>query len=245
MKIIYIYLIATMKCIAKPVTTGIEDFKKNPNLFYPNWNDTIMKWSEALLNNPIIDLKTGELREMSKYELIKTGKLNLNDGEYLNEGDKTIVFIEKPNEWSIWNKDTNKWVVSENLKNKKREELKSLVLNKLLIAKNNFINQKIEIEKNGKKYIFTNNVNDRNNLFVKLQLMNILNQNSIEKLKVINSLGNIEFISLDINNIKKLMNKIQDIIEVADVNEQTALTGMDRYSIEQLQRLDVNEFFVL
>ena len=245
MKIIYIYLIATMKCIAKPVTTGIEDFKKNPNLFYPNWNDTIMKWSEALLNNPIIDLKTGELREMSKYELIKTSKLNLNDGEYLNEGDKTIVFIEKPNEWSIWNKDTNKWVVSENLKNKKREELKSLVLNKLLIAKNNFINQKIEIEKNGKKYIFTNNVNDRNNLFVKLQLMNILNQNSIEKLKVINSLGNIEFISLDINNIKKLMNKIQDIIEVADVNEQTALTGMDRYSIEQLQRLDVNEFFVL
>lgn len=245
MKIIYIYLIATMKCIAKPVTTGIEDFKKNPNLFYPNWNDTIMKWSEALLGNPVIDLKTGELREMSKYELIKNGKLNLNDGEYLNEDDKTIVFIEKPNEWSIWNKVNSKWEEDINLKNKKREELKNLVLNKLLIAKNNFINQKIEIEKNGKKYIFTNNVNDRNNLFVKLQLMNILNQNSIEKLKVINSLGNIEFISLDINDIKKLMNKIQDIIEVADVNEQTALTGIDRYSIEQLQRLDVNEFFVL
>lgn len=245
MKIIYIYLIATMKCIAKPVITGIEDFKKNPNLFYPNWDDTIMKWSEVLLDNPIVDLKTGELREMSKYELIKNGKLNLNDGEYLNEGDKTIVFIEKPNDWSIWNKVNSKWEEDINLKNKKREELKNLVLNKLLIAKNNFINQKIEIEKNGKKYIFTNNVNDRNNLFVKLQLMNILNQNSIEKLKVINSLGNIEFISLDINDIKKLMNKIQDIIEVADVNEQTALTGMDRYSIEQLQRLDVNEFFVL
>lgn len=245
MKIIYIYLIATMKCIAKPVTTGIEDFKKNPNLFYPNWNDTIMKWSEALLDNPIIDLKTGELREMSKYELIKTGKLNLNDGEYLNEGNKTIVFVEKPNDWSIWSKVNSKWEEDINLKNKKREKLKNLILNKLLIAKNNFINQKIEIEKNGKKYIFTNNVNDRNNLFVKLQLMNILNQNSIEKLKVINSLGNIEFISLDINDIKKLMNKIQDITEVADVNEQTALTGMDRYSIEQLQRLDVNEFFVL
>lgn len=245
MKIIYIYLIATMKCIAKPVITGIEDFKKNPNLFYPNWNDTIMKWSEVLLDNPIVDLKTGELREMSKCELIKNGKLNLNDGEYLNEGNKTIVFVEKPNDWSIWSKVNSKWEEDINLKNKKREELKSLVLNKLLIAKNNFINQKIEIEKNGKKYIFTNNVNDRNNLFVKLQLMNILNQNSIEKLKVINSLGNIEFISLDINDIKKLMNKIQDIIEVADVNEQTALTGMDRYSIEQLQRLDVNEFFVL
>lgn len=245
MKVIYIYLITTMKCIAQPVITTIEEFKENPNLFYPNWNDTIMKWSEVLLDNPIIDLKTGELREMSKYELVKNGKLNLNDGEYLNEGKKTIVFIEKPNDWNIWSKINSKWEEDINLKNKKREELKNLVLNKLLIAKNNFINQKIEIEKNGKKYIFTNNVNDRNNLFVKLQLMNILNQNSIEKLKVINSLGNIEFISLDINDIKKLMNKIQDIIEVADVNEQTALTGMDRYSIEQLQRLDVNEFFVL
>lgn len=245
MKIIYIYLIATMKCIAKPVITGIEDFKKNPNLFYPNWNDTIMKWSEVLLDNPIVDLKTGELREMSKYELIKNGKLNLNDGEYLNEGNKTIVFVEKPNDWSIWSKVNSKWEEDINLKNKKREELKNLVLNKLLIAKNNFINQKIEIEKNGKKYIFTNNVNDRNNLFVKVQLMNILNQNSIEKLKVINSLGNIEFISLNINELKNLMTKIQDIMEISDVNEQTALTGMDRYSIEQLQRLDVNEFFVL
>ena len=245
MTVVYVYLITTMKCIAQPTVTTINDFKEKPNLFYPNWNDTIMKWSEVLLDNPIVDLKTGELREMSKYELIKNGKLNLNDGEYLNEGDKTIVFIEKPNDWSIWSKVNSKWEEDINLKNKKREELKNLVLNKLLIAKNNFINQKIEIEKNGKKYIFTNNVNDRNNLFVKLQLMNILNQNRIEKLKVINSLGNIEFISLDINDIKKLMNKIQDIIEVADVNEQTALTGMDRYSIEQLQRLDVNEFFVL
>lgn len=245
MTVVYIYLVTTMKCIARPTVTTIKDFKEKPSLFYPNWNDTIMKWSEALLDNPVIDLKTGELREMSKYELIKNGKLNLNDGEYLNEGDKTIVFIEKPNEWSIWSKVNSKWEEDINLKNKKREELKKLILNKLLIAKNNFINQKIEIEKNGKKYIFTNNVNDRNNLFVKLQLMNILNQNSIEKLKVINSLGNIEFISLDINDIKKLMNKIQDIIEVADVNEQTALTGMDRYSIEQLQRLDINEFFVL
>ena len=82
-------------------------------------------------------------------------------------------------------------------------------------------------------------------MFVKLQLMNVLNQNSIEKLKVINSLGNIEFISLDTNDIKKLMGKIQDIIEIADVNEQTALTGMDRYSIEQLQALNVDEFFTL
>ena len=242
---VYIYDKNSLQLIAQPEVRFLDKFKENPNLFYPFYDSNSMIYSLVNLINPIVDLKTGELREMSKYELIKNGKLNLNDGEYLNEGNKTIVFVEKPNDWSIWSKVNSKWEEDINLKNKKREELKNLILNKLLIAKNNFINQKIEIEKNGKKYIFTNNVNDRNNLFVKLQLMNVLNQNSIEKLKVINSLGNIEFISLDINDIKKLMNKIQDIIEVADVNEQTALTGMDRYSIEQLKRLDVNEFFVL
>lgn len=245
MTVVYIYLITTMKCIARPTVTTIKDFKEKPNLFYPNWNDTIMKWSEVLLDNPVIDLKIGELREMSKYELIKNGKLNLNDGEYLNEGDKTIVFVEKPNEWSIWNKNINKWMVDESLKNKKRKELVNKLINDLIIAKNKFINQEIEIENNGKKYIFKNSVYDRENLFTKLSLMSVLGQNKIEKVKVINNLGNIEFISLNINELKNLMTKIQDIIEISDVNEQTALTGMDRYSIEQLQRLDVNEFFVL
>lgn len=241
--IIYIYDKNNLKLIAQPEVRFLDKFKENPKLFYPLYDKNTMVYSLNELINPIID--NNEIREMTNYELIKNGKLNLNDGEYLDERTKSVVFIEKQNNWSIWNKENNKWVEDTNLKNKEREKLKSFVLNNLLIAKNNFINQKIEIEKDSKKYIFTNNVNDRNNLFVKLQLMSILNQNSIEKLKVVNDLGNIEFISLDISDVKKLMGKIQDIIEIADVNEQTALIGMDRYSIEQLQRLDVNEFFVL
>lgn len=51
--VIYIYLIATMECIAQPVTTGIDKFKENPNLFYPLWDEKTMKFSETLLNNPI------------------------------------------------------------------------------------------------------------------------------------------------------------------------------------------------
>ena len=242
---IYIYDRNSLQIIAMPEVRFLDKFKENPKLFYPLYDKNTMIYSLNELINPIIDLKTGELREMSKYELIKNGKLNLNDGEYLNEGNKTIVFIEKPNEWSIWNKDTNKWVVDESLKNKKRKELVNKLINDLIIAKNKFINQEIEIENNGKKYIFKNSVYNRENLFTKLSLMNILEQSKIEKIKVTNNSGNIEFISLNINELKSLMTKIQDIMEISDVNEQTALTGMDRYSIEQLQRLDVNEFFVL
>jgi hypothetical protein len=240
---VYIYDRNSLQVIAMPDVRFLDKFKENPKLFYPFYDKNTMIYSLDELINPIID--NNEIREMTHYELIKNGKLNLNDGEYLNEENKTIVFIEKPNEWSIWDKNINKWIVDENLKNKKREELKNTLINDLIIAKNKFINQKIEIENNSKKYIFKNTVYDRENLFTKLSLMSILNQNKVEKIKVINDLGNIEFITLEINELKTLMTKIQDIIEISDVNEQTALTGMDRYSIEQLQKLDVNEFFTL
>lgn len=240
---VVIYDKKSLEIIARPVITNLEDFKGNPNLFYPLYDKDTMVYSLNELTNPIID--NNEIREMTHYELVKNGKLNLNDGEYFNDTNKIIVYIEKPNEWSIWDKNVNKWVVDENLKNKKKEELKNKLLTDLITAKDKFINQEIEIEVKGEKYIFKNSIYDRENLFTKLSLMNILNQNKIEKVKVINSLGNVEFIDLEINELRTLMTKIKDIIEVSDVNEQTALTGMDRYSIEQLQRLDVNEFFVL
>lgn len=240
---VVIYDKKNLSIIARPVTTNLEGFKKEPNLFYPYYDKNTMIYSLKELINPIID--NDGIREMTQYELVKNGKLTLNDGEYYNDTDKTIVYIEKPNDYSIWDKNTNTWVIDENLKNKKREELKNKLLNDLIIAKDKFINQKIEIENTGKKYIFKNSVYDRENLFTKLSLMSILEQNKIEKVKVISDSGNVEFITLEINELKNLMTKIQNIIEVSDINEQTALTGMDRYSIEQLQRLDVNEFFTL
>ena len=97
MTVIYIYLIATMECIAKPVVTTVGEFKENPILFYPDWNDETMKFSETLLNNPIIDSKNGELREMAEVEKIKSVKRDLDDGSYLDEDNETIVTISKPN----------------------------------------------------------------------------------------------------------------------------------------------------
>ena len=85
MTVIYIYLITTMECIAKPVVTTVGEFKENPILFYPDWNDETMKWSEALLTNPVVDKETGQLREMNEFEKVKAGKRILDDGSYLDE----------------------------------------------------------------------------------------------------------------------------------------------------------------
>ena len=114
--VIFIYLIATMENIAQPVTTGLEHFKENPTMFYPDWNEETMKYSTVLLQNPVIDSETGELREMTEFEKVKAGKRVLNDGSYLDETSKTIVTVAKPNEYSVWDRDNNVWIEDKNLK---------------------------------------------------------------------------------------------------------------------------------
>lgn len=241
--IIYIYDKNSLELIAQPMTLGIEKFKEEPALFFPDWNSETMVFSTSLLLNPVIDTETGELREMTEYEQIVAGKLFLADGEYLDEKSKSVKRISKPNDWSIWDKDSKKWKVDNNLLNERKKELKNKLLQDLAEAKSNYLNQTIEIEKAGKKYIFENNEKNRNRLSLKISLMWVLEQDKIEKVKAQNDKGLVEFLELNRTELKVLAGKIQDIIEIADIAEQTAVTGLERYTIEQLLELDVNDFF--
>lgn len=241
--IIYIYDKNTLELIAQPMTLGVEKFKEEPNLFFPDWNSETMVFSTSLLINPVLDTETGGLREMNEYEQITAGKLFLADGEYLDEKSKSVKRISKPNEWSVWDKDSKKWKVDNNLLNERKKQLKDRLLQDLAEAKSNYLNQAISVDKNGKKYTFENNEKNRNRLSLKISLMWVLEQEKIEKVKAQNDKGLVEFIELNKAELKVLSKKIQDIIQVADIAEQMAVTGLERYSIEQLMELDVNDFF--
>ena len=240
---VVIYDKKNLEIIARPVITNLEDFEKNPNLFYPDWDSETMVFSTSLLLNPILDEVTGELREMNEYEQIVAGKLFLADGEYLDEKSKSVKRISKPNDWSVWDKESKKWKIDNSLLESKKNELKKKLLQDLAEAKSNYLNQAIEIEKGSKKYKFENNEKNRNRLSLKISLMWVLEQDKIEKVKAQNDKGLVEFIELNKAELKVLAEKIQNIIEVADMAEQTAVTGLERYSIEQLMSLDVNDFF--
>jgi hypothetical protein len=241
--IIYIYEKDTLQLIAQPMTLGVEKFKEEPSLFFPDWDSETMVYSTSFLINPVLDAETGELREMNEYEQIIAEKLFLADGEYLDEKTKSVKRVTKPNDWSIWDRENKKWKVDNNLLNERKKELKNKLLQDLAEAKSNYLNQTIEIEKAGKKYTFENNEKNRNRLSLKISLMWVLDQNKIEKVKVQNDKGLVEFLELNRTELKVLAGKIQDIIEIADIAEQTAVTGLERYSIEQLMELDVNDFF--
>ena len=241
--IIYIYDKNSLELIAQPMTLGVEKFKENPNLFFPDWNSETMTFSASYLVNPVFDTETEELREMTEYEQIVAGKLFLADGEYLDEKSKFVKRVAKPNDWSIWDKDSKKWKVDNTLMNERKKELKDRLLQDLAEAKSNYLNQTIEIEKAGKKYTFENSEKNRNRLSLKISLMWVLEQEKIEKVKAKNEKGLVEFIELGKAELKVLSKKIQDLIQIADIAEQMAVVGIERYTIEQLMSLDVNDFF--
>ena len=117
--IIHIYDKKTLELIAKPVTTSYEDFKENPNLFYPDWNEETMKYSPVLLQNPKFD--NGKLREMTKDELYKNGKYQLASNEIVEAGKIKEVELS---EFEFIENNEIKYRRDEKIESVKKEHIK-------------------------------------------------------------------------------------------------------------------------
>ena len=150
MIVIHIYLIATMECIAHPVTTGIDKFKENPNLFYPDWNAEKHIWSETEYQNPVLD--NGNLREATKEELYKAGKYTLAENELIENGEiKTAELSEF------------EYIENNQIKYRKEEKIGKLKqeLYELRIEKEK---KPFEFEVRGTKYLQGNRTIDQSNI---------------------------------------------------------------------------------
>ena len=91
--IINIYDKNNLQVIAHPVATRFEDFKNNPVLFYPDWDNTRHVCSDVEYQNPI--LVSGNIREMTKEELYAVGKYTLADNELVeNNKIKTVELCD-------------------------------------------------------------------------------------------------------------------------------------------------------
>ena len=81
--------------------------------------------SDKVLFNPTID--EGDIREMRNSELINSGRIELLEGQYLE--DEEIKYIEKPNKFYFWDSNKNEWVYDQKVEiNSLEEELGSLEL---------------------------------------------------------------------------------------------------------------------
>ena len=126
-QIIYIYN-KNLELIGQPFVKDYTEFKKNPIKYFPSWETTMFAFLEKY-NNPILDKRTGEIREKTREELILlSNKMELlQDGEYVEAGE--IIVVEAPDNLikKVWNKEIHIWEEGST-----REELIEERKNKIL-----------------------------------------------------------------------------------------------------------------
>ena len=150
MTIVYIYETNALECIARPTVTTAEEFKKNPNLFYSDWNAENHIWSETEYQNPVFE--NGNLREATKEELHKEGKYTLAENELIeNEKIKTVELSEF------------EYIENNQIKYRKEEKIEKLKqeLYELRIEREK---KPFEFEVNGEKYLQHNRTIDQSNI---------------------------------------------------------------------------------
>ena len=147
---IVVYDKKSLRIIARPVITNIEDFKINPNLFYPDWDSEKHIWNESEYQNPVLD--NGNLRESTKEELYKAGKYTLAENELLENGKiKTVELSEF------------EYIEDNQIKFKKEEKIEKLKqeLYELRIEREK---KPFEFEVKGTKYLQHNRTIDQSNI---------------------------------------------------------------------------------
>ena len=148
--IINIYDKNTLEIIGRPVVSGLEDFEKEPTLFFPDFNKENHIFSEIEYQNPV--LEKGKLRESTKEELYKAGKYILADNELVeNNQIKTVELSEF------------EYIENNQVKYKKEEKIEKLKqeLYELRIEREK---KPFEFEVKGIKYLQHNRTIDQSNI---------------------------------------------------------------------------------
>ena len=147
---VVIYDKKSLEIIARPIITSLEDFKINPNLFYPDWDSEKHIWDEKEYENPALD--NGKLREATKEELYRAGKYTLAENELLENGKiKTAELSEY------------EYIENNEIKYRKEEKIEKLrqELYELRIEREK---KPFEFEVKGTKYLQHNRTIDQSNI---------------------------------------------------------------------------------
>lgn len=148
--IVNIYSKDTLEIIGRPVISSLEDFEKDPNLFFPDFNKENHIISGIEYQNPV--LENGNLRESTKEELYKAGKYTLAENELIENGKiKTVELSEF------------EYIEDNQVKYKKEEKIEKLKqeLYELRIEREK---KPFEFEVKGTKYLQYNRTIDQSNI---------------------------------------------------------------------------------
>lgn len=226
--IVNIYDKNTLQVVAHPVATSFEDFKNNPVLFYPDWDNMRHVCSDVEFQNPI--LVAGSIREMTKEDLYAVGKYTLADNELVeNNKIKTVELSE----CEFIENNTVKLDRKKKIEQIKKElsELKTEHSEKEFLYKGKYL------QKNREK-------GDRDNLTGIVVLLMATGQKEYDGWKVLDKdTREHVYLKLSLNDLKVMALHMQEQVTKALKAESSLIEKLETLTDEELKKFNAREEF--
>ena len=218
---IVIYDKKSLKIIARPIITSLEDFKINPNLFYPDWDSEKHIWNESEYQNPVLDNKN--LREATKEELYKAGKYTLAENELIeNEKIKVVQLSEYE-------------YIENNVIKLNREKRIDEIKKELYELRLEYDMAPFEFEVGGVKYLQNNRSIDQSNLTRIVVMCQAMKKTEFENWKFYTKDGSEKYVNLTLQDMMKMANIMQEHTTKAMATETLLSHNLENLTDEELK----------
>ena len=224
---VVIYDKKSLEIIARPIITNLEEFKNNPNLFYPNWDAEKHIWSELEYENPVLD--NGNLREATKEELYKAGKYTLAENELIENGKIKVVQLSEYE------------YIENNIIKLNREKRIDEIKKELYELRLEYDAAPFEFEVGGKKYLQNNRSIDQSNLTRIVVMCQAMKKTGFENWKFYTKDGSEKYANLTLQDMMKMANIMQEHTTKAMATETLLSHNLENLTDEELKEYDAKD----
>ena len=224
---VVIYDKKSLEIIARPIITNLEEFKNNPNLFYPNWDAEKHIWSELEYENPVLD--NGNLREATKEELYKAGKYTLAENELIENGKIKVVQLSEYE------------YIENNIIKLNREKRIDEIKKELYELRLEYDTAPFEFEVGGVKYLQNNRSIDQSNLTRIVVMCQAMKKTEFENWKFYTKDGSEKYINLTLQDMMKMANIMQEHTTKAMATETLLSHNLENLTDEELKEYDAKD----
>nr|DAY05925.1 MAG TPA: hypothetical protein [Caudoviricetes sp.] len=224
---IVVYDKKSLGIIARPVITNLEDFKINPNLFYPDWDSEKHIWSELELEYPVLD--NGNLRESTKEELYKAGKYTLAENELLENGKIKAVELSEFE------------YIENNIIKLNREKRIDEIKKELYELRLEYDMAPFEFEVGGVKYLQNNRSIDQSNLTRIVVMCQALKKTTFENWKFYTKENSEKYVNLTLQDMMKMANIMQEHTTKAMATETLLTHNLENLTDDELKEYDAKD----
>ena len=224
---VVIYDKKSLEIIARPVITNLEDFEKDPNLFYPDWDSEKHIWDEKEYQNPV--LENGNLRESTKEELYKAGKYNLDENELIENGKIKVVQLSEYE------------YIENNVIKLNREKRIDEIKKELYELRLEYDVAPFEFEVGGVKYLQNNRSIDQSNLTRIVVMCQAMKKTEFENWKFYTKDGSEKYANLTLQDMMKMANIMQEHTTKAMATETLLSHNLENLTDEELKEYNAKD----